>query len=168
MRCPACGVNDDKVIDSREAEGGRSIRRRRVCKACAVRFTTYEKTEQPAHLSVIKKSGDREPFDKANIVAGLEKATYKRPVRSEQLQSIGDEVEALLLERGLKDVATRDIGLLVAERLKRLDTVAYVRFMSVYLKIETMDDLLEEMQDMRATLPEPVPEGQSELFGLGE
>lgn len=164
MRCPSCGVNDDKVIDSREAEGGRAIRRRRECKKCGTRFTTFEKTEQVISLSVIKKSGEREPFDKSNIIAGLEKATYKRPVRSEQLQSIGDEVEELLQNRGLKDVETRDIGLLVAERLKRIDTVAYVRFMSVYLKIETMDDLLEEMQDMKATLPEPVREGQSELF----
>lgn len=164
MRCPYCGVNDDKVIDSREADVGRSIRRRRECKACGKRFTTYEKVEERVTLSVIKKDGTRVPFDKGKVLAGLEKACYKRPVRTEQLQALADGVEELLGKRGIKDVESHDIGLLVAERLKRLDTVAYVRFMSVYLKIETMDDLLAEMQEMRATLPEPVGEDQGDLF----
>ncbi|MEM1212145.1 MAG: transcriptional regulator NrdR [Planctomycetota bacterium] len=164
MRCPYCGVNDDKVIDSREAEGGRSIRRRRVCKACGKRFTTYEKIEGHEHLSVLKKDGTRVPFDRSRILSGLEKACYKRPVRAEQLEAVAAEVEDLLRARNLRDVESTDIGLLVAERLKRLDTVAYVRFMSVYLKIETMDDLLAEMQEMRATLPEPDREDQQDLF----
>ncbi|MEM6749867.1 MAG: transcriptional regulator NrdR [Planctomycetota bacterium] len=164
MQCPYCGANDDKVIDSRESDGGRSIRRRRQCKRCGRRFTTYEKIEERQSLSVIKKDGGREPFDREKIVSGLEKSCYRRPVKEEQLVGVSDQVEELLQKRGLREVESHTLGLLVAERLKAIDTVAYVRFMSVYLRVETLDDLLEEMQQMRATLPEPPDEDQTALF----
>ncbi|MEM7682527.1 MAG: transcriptional regulator NrdR [Planctomycetota bacterium] len=164
MQCPYCGANDDKVIDSRESDAGRSIRRRRECKRCDRRFTTYEKIEERQSLSVIKKDGGREPFDREKIVNGLEKSCYRRPVKEGQLLAVADQVEDLLQKRGLREVESHTLGLLVAERLKVIDTVAYVRFMSVYLRVETLDDLLEEMQQMRATLPDPPNDDQTALF----
>jgi transcriptional repressor NrdR len=164
MRCPFCQANDDKVIDSREAEHGASIRRRRECKRCGKRFTTYEHVETSTRLTVIKRDGNRVPFDREKLRGGLVKAAYKRPVTADQLTAVVDEIEAELFKRGGKEVESTDIGRLCVEKLKRLDHVAYVRFASVYMKIANIDDLLEEMMEVKHTTPEPDRPDQGTLF----
>src|SRR5690606_37647810 len=133
---------DDKVIDSRAADGGRSIRRRRQCLGCNRRFTTYEHVESTNRLAVIKKDGSRVPFDREKILAGLQKACYKRPVSAETINRIVDEVEEETFRTYDKEVASLDIGRIVADKLKRLDQVAYVRYASVYKQFRDIDDLL--------------------------
>ena len=164
MRCPFCSVNDDKVIDSREVEAGASIRRRRECKNCGKRFTTYEHVETHARVSVIKRGGGRVPFNREKLLGGLVKATYKRPVTEAQLQQAADEIEGELFKRGVKEVESTDIGRLCVDKLKRLDHVAYVRFASVYMKIANIDDLLEEMMEVKGEAPEPESADQRRLF----
>ena len=164
MRCPFCSVNDDKVIDSREVEAGASIRRRRECKKCGKRFTTYEHVETHARVSVIKRGGGRVPFNREKLLGGLMKATYKRPVTEAQLQQAVDEIEGELFKRGVKEVESTDIGRLCVDKLKRLDHVAYVRFASVYMKIANIDDLLEEMMEIKGETPEPESADQRRLF----
>jgi transcriptional repressor NrdR len=163
MRCPFCGANKDKVIDSRAAEEGAAIRRRRQCLRCEKRFTTYEHIEQPSRLTVVKKDGTRVPFDRAKMLSGLEKACYKRPVSPQQLQQIVGEVEEEMLNRHEREVAAVDIGRELAERLKQLDQVAYVRFASVYKQFRDIDDFLEEVRDVMAS-SEPGTPGQGRLF----
>lgn len=164
MRCPFCQANDDKVIDSREAEHGASIRRRRECKQCKKRFTTYEHVETNTRLTVIKRDGNRVPFDREKLLGGLQKAAYKRPVTADQLTAVVDEIETELFKRGKKEVESTDIGRICVEKLKRLDHVAYVRFASVYMKIANIDDLLEEMMEVKETQPEPMSKDQGSLF----
>lgn len=164
MQCPFCGVNDDKVIDSREVDTGASIRRRRQCKKCGKRFTTYEKVEQTTRLMVVKRSGDRVPYDREKVISGLQKACYKRPVSAEQLASIADAIDEDLFKLGVKEIDSVQIGKLCIEHLKRLDHVAFLRFASVYMQINNVDDLLEEMQDFRENAaPPPLPD-QGNLF----
>jgi transcriptional repressor NrdR len=163
MRCPYCGQDNDKVIDSRAAEQGRSIRRRRECLACDKRFTTYETVEAATRLTVIKKDGTRVPYDRAKMYLGLERASYKRPVSSEQLQRIVDEVEEEIFKRGQREVDAVEIGHLLALRLKRVDQVAYVRYASVYKQFRDLDDLLEEVREVIEG-SQPEPPGQGKLF----
>jgi transcriptional repressor NrdR len=148
MRCPFCDADKDhlKVIDSRTGEGGRAIRRRRRCLNCKKRFTTYERIEENARLTVVKKDGSRVPFDRQKVLTGLERACYKRPVKVEQIQRIADEVEEEVQRSYDKEVPSQVIGELVTERLRRLDQVAYVRFASVYKRFKTLDDLVQEAQ----------------------
>ena len=164
MRCPFCGENDDKVIDSRDAEAGRAVRRRRECKACGKRFTTYEQVEQALRLVVVKRDGSRVPFRRDKVLNGLEKACYKRPVPVDDLSRLADEVEEMLFRRGYKEVDSVEIGRLCIERLKTLDHVAFLRYASVYLNIENVDDLLEEIQAVKATVSPPPAPGQGALF----
>ena len=164
MRCPFCGVNDDKVIDSREVDAGGSVRRRRECKKCDKRFTTYEHVEQTTRLTVIKRGGDRVPFDRERVLGGLQKACYKRPVSVADLTTVAEEIEEELFKRGVKEVESIDIGRLCIEKLKRLDHVAFLRFASVYLKIDNVDDLMDEMQAFRETAPAPPAPDQGALF----
>ncbi len=164
MRCPFCSVNDDKVIDSREVEAGGSIRRRRECKNCRKRFTTYERVETHARLTVIKRDGNRVPFDREKVLGGLMKAAYKRPIAADQLAAIVDEIETELFKRGGKEVESTDIGRLCVEKLKQLDHVAYVRYASVYMKIANIDDLLEEMREVREQGAPPPSRDQGNLF----
>src|SRR5205814_1685614 len=128
MRCPFCDADKEslKVIDSRTCEGGRSIRRRRECTKCDKRFTTYERIEDPIRLIVIKKDGRRVPWDRGRILAGLERACFKRPVPESELLRIVDEVEEETFKSHDREVPTSFIGQLVAEKLRRLDQVAYV------------------------------------------
>jgi len=163
MRCPFCGANKDKVIDSRAAEGEAAIRRRRQCAHCGKRFTTYEHIEQPTRLTVVKKDGTRVPFDRQKMLEGLEKACYKRQVTPQQLQEIVDEVEEELLSRHEKEIAAVDIGRELAERLKSLDQVAYVRFASVYKQFRDLDDFLEEVREVIDSEQTKAP-GQGRLF----
>lgn len=164
MRCPYCHEQNDKVIDSRASEGGVSIRRRRQCLACNRRFTTYEHVETANRLAVIKKDGSRVPFDRDKILAGLQKACYKRPVSAEQINRIVDEVEEQMLRTHEKEVQAIAIGRVVMEKLKGLDQVAYVRYASVYKSFRDIDDLLNEVRDMIDTTSPDDPANQGKLF----
>ncbi len=140
------------MIDSRSCDGGTSIRRRRECMDCSKRFTTYERIEDPVRLTVVKKDGQRVPWDRDKILIGLERACFKRPVPEAELLRICDEVEDDARRAHDREVPTSFIGEQVIDRLRRLDQVAYVRFASVYRKFKTLEDLVSEAQtvlDMR-------------------
>ena len=166
MRCPFCNADKEnlKVIDSRTCEGGRAIRRRRECNDCTKRFTTYERIEQPIRLMVIKKDGRRVPWDKAKILAGLERACFKRAVPETELLRIADEVEEEVFSAHDREVATGVIGQLVTDRLRRLDQVAYVRFASVYRQFKTLEELVAEAQAVVDARRYEDPPGQGRLF----
>src|SRR5437763_13385618 len=142
MRCPACTSLDDKVVDSRLADDGAAIRRRRECLACGRRFTTFERMEE-APLMVVKRSGDREPFVRAKIAAGMQSAAKNRPVTIEQMQELGAELEEAIRSRG-GEATSEEIGVAVLERLRELDEVAYVRFASVYKGFSDVGDFERE------------------------
>lgn len=166
MRCPFCAAEKEslQVIDSRTCDNGKSIRRRRKCVNCGKRFTTYERVEQTSRLMVIKKDGRRVPWDKEKIMAGLERACFKRPVPEEELHRIADEVEEEV--RGVfdREVPSTEIGQLVIDKLRRLDQVAYVRFASVYREFKTLEDLVAEAKAViDARHYDDVP-GQGKLF----
>jgi len=146
MRCPFCQAEKDclKVIDSRTCDAGRSIRRRRQCLQCHKRFTTYEKIEQNVRMNVVKKDGRRVPWDMKKILAGLERACFKRTVPQSELQRIADEVEDQVFKNFDREVPSTAIGELVTERLRQVDQVAYVRFASVYRQFRTLEELVEE------------------------
>jgi transcriptional repressor NrdR len=146
MRCPFCNAEKEslKVIDSRTCDGGRSIRRRRECTNCSKRFTTYERVEENIRLTVVKRDGRRLPWDRNKIVTGLERACFKRPVPESELLRIADEVEDEVFKSHDREVQTTFIGQLVADKLRRVDQVAYVRFASVYRQFKTLEELVEE------------------------
>ena len=143
MRCPWCGVDDDRVVDSRLADEGAAIRRRRECIGCGRRFTTFERVdEQP--LWVVKRSGQREPFDRAKLIAGVQAACKNRPVTDDMLQELAQRVEEAL--RGASPEPTsQQVGVAVLDQLKELDDVAYLRFASVYKGFEDAGDFQREM-----------------------
>ncbi|MBO4687736.1 MAG: transcriptional repressor NrdR [Clostridiales bacterium] len=147
MKCPFCGHLEDKVIDSRPAEDGSSIRRRRECLSCTSRFTTYEKVEV-LPLLVIKKDGTREAYNQEKLLGGLMKACEKRPVSSEQLTSIVTYVENQIQNTAKREISTIEIGEMVMQQLKDIDEVAYVRFASVYRQFKDVNSFMEELQDM--------------------
>jgi transcriptional repressor NrdR len=165
MRCPFCDADKDslKVIDSRTCEGGRAIRRRRECLKCNKRFTTYERIEDPIRLIVVKKDGRRIPWDRSKIIAGLERACFKRPVPESELLRIADEVEEETFKSHDREVPTAFIGQLVADKLRRLDQVAYVRFASVYRQFKTLEELVEEARAVLDARRYEDP-GQGKLF----
>jgi transcriptional repressor NrdR len=143
MRCPKCHTDDTKVIDSREAEEGASIRRRRLCASCQHRFTTYERLEEVA-LMVIKSHGAREPFDRAKIVAGVAAASKGRPVTAEQIDQLSLDLEDHSRLQG-NEITTAELGLEVLERLRSLDVVAYLRYASVYKNFDAAADFQREL-----------------------
>ncbi len=143
MRCPACSATEDKVVDSRTADDGAAIRRRRECLACGRRYTSFERIEE-LPLTVLKRSGHREPFQRTKIVEGLRAATKNRPVGREQLEALAAEVEEELRLEG-SDVTSQHLGLAVLERLRILDEVSYLRFASVYKGFERVGDFEREM-----------------------
>ncbi|CCQ94933.1 negative regulator of transcription of ribonucleotide reductase nrd genes and operons [[Clostridium] ultunense Esp] len=147
MRCPFCDHPDSRVLDSRPADEGRSIRRRRECTACLRRFTTFERVEE-IPLMVIKKDGSREEFSKEKIIHGLIRACEKRPVSMDTLQHIADEVEREMRNTGLSEVESRRIGEAVMERLIEVDEVAYVRFASVYRQFKDISVFLKELNQL--------------------
>lgn len=165
MHCPFCDAPKEslKVIDSRTCEGGRAIRRRRECLACKKRFTTYERIEEQVRLTVVKKDGTRVPWDRSKIMQGLERACYKRPVQSEELQRIVDEVEEEIFRAYDKEVPSEAIGQAVTDKLRRVDQVAYVRFASVYRQFKTLEDLVAEARAVIDAQHYDVP-GQGRLF----
>ena len=142
MKCPFCGYADSKVIDSRPAEDGTTIRRRRECLDCQKRFTTYEVVERMP-LVVIKRDGSRQSFDKVKIVNGLVRACEKRPVSMAQIEQVADEVEQELRGRLESEVQSERVGEMVMERLKGLDEIAYVRFASVYRSFKDIQTFME-------------------------
>ncbi|MDP3703575.1 MAG: transcriptional regulator NrdR [Candidatus Omnitrophota bacterium] len=149
MKCPFCGHQEDKVVDSRASSDGRSIRRRRECLGCEKRFTTYEKIEEQS-LMVIKKDGRREPFDRHKLLAGLVKACEKRPVSMDDLEALVDELERELSQQFEREVPSKEIGERVMRRLHALDPVAYVRFASVYREFKDVEQFMRELKDLLA------------------
>ncbi len=147
MKCPFCGYSDSKVIDSRPAEEGATIRRRRECLACQKRFTTYEIIER-LPLVVIKRDGSRQSFDKVKLINGMVRACEKRPVSLSQLEAIADEIEQELQSGLEREVRTVDIGEMVMARLKDVDEVAYVRFASVYRSFKDINTFMEELSKL--------------------
>ncbi len=147
MKCPFCGHEEDKVVDSRASSDGASIRRRRECLKCSQRFTTYEHVEQH-ELMVIKKDGRREPFDRKKLLAGLMKACEKRPVSMEQVEALVDEMERELSKEYDREVASHIIGERVMHKLHALDPVAYVRFASVYREFKDVAQFMHELKDL--------------------
>ena len=147
MKCPFCGHVQDKVVDSREAKIGDTIRRRRECAKCARRFTTYERIDEIPYM-VVKKDGRREKFDRQKLLAGLLKACEKRPVAMSRLEQIVNEVEALVAESADRERPSTEVGEFVMNRLKKLDKVAYVRFASVYLDFKDVREFMDELKDL--------------------
>lgn len=144
MKCPFCGHLDDKVIDSRAANTGEVIRRRRECEQCARRFTTYERVEDVLP-TVVKKDGRREPFDRQKLVRGLRTACSKRPVSIERIEAIADAIEREVQEAEKREVTASELGERVMNHLRDLDEVAYVRFASVYRSFRDVDEFLREL-----------------------
>jgi transcriptional repressor NrdR len=155
MKCPTCGGLDDKVIDSRTADDGAAIRRRRECLTCNRRFTTYERLEE-APLVVVKRSGQRVPFERAKIVAGIRAAAKNRPVDNDALDALGAEIEEALRLEG-PEVSTEQIGRAVLDRLRTVDEVAYLRFVSVYKGFEDLTDFEREVVLLTRAQSPPSP-----------
>ncbi|MFB3895292.1 MAG: transcriptional regulator NrdR [bacterium] len=147
MRCPYCHHLEDKVIDSREAKEGIAIRRRRECEKCGRRFTTYESIEE-IPLMIVKKDGRREPFIRDKLVNGIQKACEKRPIATEAIETMVNEIIAAVTSTLDREVASVRIGELVMKRLRNLDHVAYVRFASVYQDFKDTEDFLSELQTL--------------------
>lgn len=144
MKCPFCHRNESKVLDSRITEAGDSIRRRRECASCKKRFTTYERVEE-IPLTVIKKDGTHEPFDRNKILTGLLRATVKRKAPREKLENIIDEIESDLRNNFRYEVKSKEIGEMILEKLLRIDKVAYIRFASVYREFQDTAEFLKEL-----------------------
>ncbi len=149
MRCPKCGYTESKVIDSRPTEESASIRRRRECLSCQNRFTTYE-TVETIPLLVIKKDKTRQAFDKAKLLNGIIEACHKRPITLDQMENVVTEVELELQNSLTHEVPSSKIGVLVMEKLKQLDEVAYVRFASVYREFKDLDTFMRELEELRS------------------
>ena len=145
MKCPFCGYLEDKVVDSREAKDGDSIRRRRECLECGRRFTSYERIDEVPYM-VVKKDGRRESFDRGKIMNGLLRACEKRPIATAQLESLANSVEKYVQDSVDRERRTEQIGKMIMRRLKELDKVAYVRFASVYLEFEDVSEFMEELK----------------------
>ena len=147
MKCPYCGEENTKVIDSRPAEENNAMRRRGQCLKCKKRFTTYEKVEN-IPLIVIKKDDIREPYDRGKIEAGIVRSCHKRPVSYEQIVSAVEDVENKIFNMEKKEISSRVIGEIVMERLKELDQVAYVRFASVYREFKDVNTFMDELKKL--------------------
>ena len=154
MKCPFCGHEHDKVVDSRESREGESIRRRRECLKCEKRFTTYERIDEIPYM-VVKKDGRREKFDRQKVLNGLLRACEKRPVAIARLEQIVNEAESFVIDSPEGERTTKEIGELIMERLKLLDKVAYVRFASVYLDFKDVAEFMNELKDLLKTKEAP-------------
>jgi len=152
MKCPFCGYSDSKVLDSRPAEEGATIRRRRECLSCRKRFTTYEIIEH-LPLIVVKKDGSRQTFDKQKLLNGMLRACANRPVPIAELQAVADEIEFELLNSLEREIRTADVGEMVMSKLKALDEVSYVRFASVYRQFRDINTFMEELNKLLNEVP---------------
>lgn len=153
MKCPRCGNEGDKVVDSRSVREGRAVRRRRECLDCGERFTTYEALETRPVL-VIKRSGERVAYHRSKVVVGVAKACEKRPVPLEEIETIVDRVEERLAKSGRREVPTEAIGMAILDELRGTDDVAYVRFASVYRSFQSVDEFFELLRDLRSAQEE--------------
>ena len=158
MKCPFCGFVQDRVVDSRESKEADSIRRRRECEKCERRFTTYERIDEIPYM-VVKKDGRREKFERHKVLSGLLRACEKRPVSAAQLEAIVDATESYLMDAPERERTTSEIGELIMENLKTLDTVAYIRFASVYRDFKDVREFKEELEQLLQTR-EPHRESQ--------
>ena len=147
MRCPKCGCEESKVVDSRPSESNDSIRRRRECAKCGFRFTTYERREE-LPLLVVKKDGRRETFDRSKLMRGLVTATVKRDVPIEALDSLIDNIESSLRDQGITEISSNELGSMVLRQLVSLDKVAYVRFASVYRDFKDIEEFSAELRSL--------------------
>lgn len=154
MRCPYCSSEEDKVVDSRLAEEGRAIRRRRECLACGRRYTSFERIEETP-LVVAKRDGTEEPFDRTKIAEGIRRACKNRPVSDEQVEALVEEVEETVRANGMRRIASAEIGRLVLDRLRSLDDVAYLRFASVYKGFQELTDFERELLSLLKRSPDP-------------
>ncbi|HTN76978.1 MAG TPA: transcriptional regulator NrdR [Pirellulaceae bacterium] len=154
MRCPFCRIDNDKVIDSRGSDDGFSIRRRRECLSCKRRYTTYERVEE-MEIKVVKKDGAREPFNREKIKSGLERACWKRPISSAQIDAVVSQIESDIYSNYEAEIDSPELGELVMRRLSELDQVAYVRFASVYREFKDVRDFVDELQPMLKKPPPP-------------
>lgn len=161
MRCPNCGTLDGRVVDSRDLDNSTTVRRRRECSACRARFTTYERVES-ARLTVLKSGGTREEFDRDKLAAGLAKALTRRPVGDEAAEEAADAIEASLRARGLNEVPSSLLGEMAMDRLRELDHIAFIRFMSVYQSFDDLEQLKQEVDALYAERTDRVP-GQTTL-----
>ena len=161
MRCPKCGNQEDRVIDSRSSKDGASIRRRRECIGCQHRFTTYEEIEREL-IRVIKRDGRSEPFDRRKLISGMIKACEKRPISLEAIEKAVEEIEVDLESNGARETASSVVGGKVMEKLHGLDQVAYVRYASVYRQFQDIGEFLDEIQNMGRRVKASVL--QTELF----
>jgi len=158
VKCPFCGHQEDKVVDSRAAKAGEAIRRRRECLGCAKRFTTYEQIED-LQLMVVKKDGRREAFDRAKILNGLRRACEKRPIPMEKLEAVVDEIQRSIEARYEKEVDAKQVGEAVMQKLYDLDEVAYVRFASVYRSFKDVQAFSEELKKFMSKLDDEEKKG---------
>jgi transcriptional repressor NrdR len=149
MRCPKCGCQDDKVVDSRASREGATIRRRRECISCAHRFTTYEEIERE-NLMVLKRDGRHEEFSKEKLFAGIKKACQKRPISPKVIEDLVDKIVDEVTDRYEREVPGEVIGKLVMNRLRAIDEVAYVRFASVYRRFQEATDFVHEVKKLEA------------------
>ena len=147
MRCPFCQTGEDKVIDSRTSKDGLEIRRRRECLGCERRYTTYERIEESLPV-VIKQDLRREPFDRNKIERGLKRAIGKRPVSVDKIAELAELVERELVEKGVKELTTKEIGERILPRLRKLDEVSYVRYASIYRDFRDIDEFVKELSDV--------------------
>jgi transcriptional repressor NrdR len=155
MKCPYCGFTQDKVIDSRESKDADSIRRRRECERCTKRFTTYERLDEIPYM-VVKKDGRREKFDRQKVLAGLLHSCQKRKVSVAQMQQIVDSAEAYVVDSPERERSTTSIGELIMHQLREIDTVAYIRFASVYRDFKDVNEFKEELEGLlRGKDPKP-------------
>ncbi len=152
MQCPYCHNEDTSVLESRITEDGGAMRRRRECVKCGKRFTTYERAEG-VDIKVVKKTGKIEDFDREKLKRGIMKATWKRPVSMEQIESMVDEVERILRRKSSTEVRSWEIGNLVINRLKKIDPLAYLLFASVYREFENLSDFEEEIKKLQEVTP---------------
>ncbi len=147
MKCPYCRATESRVVDTREMAEAEAIRRRRQCLSCGRRFTTYERVE-PISLTVVKKDGRREPYDRRKLEGGIRRACTKRPIPTETIQRVVDEIETAIFAMAGEEVPSRLIGELVMEKLRDLDQVAYIRFASVYRSFADLEDIREEVESL--------------------
>ncbi|MBP3893311.1 MAG: transcriptional repressor NrdR [Atopobiaceae bacterium] len=147
MRCPKCGCDESKVVDSRPSENNDAIRRRRECIKCGCRFTTYERREDMP-LMVVKRDGRKETFERSKLMRGLLTATVKRSVHIDQLEALISGIESELRDRGIAEISSEDLGMMVMQRLVDVDKVAYVRFASVYRDFKDLDEFNEELRSL--------------------
>ncbi len=156
MQCPSCQNTDSRVLESRAADAGRSVRRRRECLNCDFRFTTYERVET-VPISVLKNNGSREILSRSKLISGITRACEKTPISAEKIETLVDELELQLQQQNIREIQSSDIGELVLDELKKINEVAYIRFASVYRKFHGIHDFVETLENFKSSKEELAP-----------